>query len=184
MPVLCLSRALHSMMPMNRPPATDRMRHSTPVPRILAWLLITAGLWALLSDNQGWYIGVPVIVMATGTAALLNTRPWTLRPRHLPVFALFFLYSSLLGGIDVARRTLQPRITLQPGWEVHPLSARDPGVRLALSAIVGLLPGTLASHIEDDALHVHLLDKGIEWQPTLRRLETLLVRLSGTGARS
>lgn len=172
------------MMSMNSPLAPDRIRHPTPVPRILAWLLITAALWALLSNNQGWYIGIPVIVMATGTATLLNTRPWTLRPRYLPAFALFFLYSSLLGGIDVARRTLQPRVILRSGWERHPLTARDPGVRLALSAIVGLLPGTLASHIEDDTLHLHLLDRNIEWQPTLRRLETLLVRLSGTEARS
>ncbi len=149
------------------------------LPRLLAWLAVTTLLWAVLSANSGWYLGVPAVLLATATAAALNTRPWTLRLRHLPGFALFFLHNSLLGGWDVARRTLKRSAPVAPAWARHELQSDDPAVRLALSAIVGLLPGTLASHFDEKYLHIHLLDRNTDWQKTVDRLEHQLIRLSG-----
>lgn len=145
---------------------------------------MTAALWALLSGNSGWYLGVPAVLLATSTAAALNTRPWTLRLQHLPSFSLFFLYNSLRGGWDVARRALRRSAPVAPAWARHELRTEDLGVRLALSAIVGLLPGTLASHFDETHLHIHLLDGGSDWQGTVRRLEQLLIRLSGVEGES
>lgn len=159
-------------------PARAQTRIS-PLPRMLAWLVITAALWVLLSGNSGWYLGVPVVLLSTGVAVTLNTRPWTLRLQHLPPFAVFFLYNSLRGGWDVARRTLRRSTAVAPTWVRHELQSRDRGVHLALSAIVGLLPGTLASHFDDTHLHIHLLDGNIDWQGTVQTLERLLMRVSG-----
>lgn len=151
----------------------------SPLPRTLAWLAVTTALWTILSGNSGWYLGVPVVLLSTGVAVALNTRPWTLRLQHFPAFVLFFLYNSLRGAWDVARRTLQRSPAVAPTWVRHELASRDRAVHLALSAIVGLLPGTLASHFDETHLHIHLLDGNIDWQGTVQTLERLLVRLSG-----
>lgn len=147
--------------------------------RGLAWALITTALWVVLSRNAGWYIGIPAVALATAVALLLDTRPWTIRPWLLPRCGLFFIRASLIGGWDVARRTLSPAAPMTPGWVLYPLRTRDPGVRLALSAIVGLLPGTLSSGIEGEQMHVHLLDRQGDWRPMVERLEYELHALSG-----
>lgn len=176
---LSLSPGLHSIEQMETSPV-DRPQSQRPtLPRVLAWLAVTAALWAVLSDNSGWYLGIPTVLLATGMAAAMNTRPWTLRLRHAPAFAGFFLYNSLRGGWDVARRTLRRSVPVDPVWVRHELQSTDPVVCLALSAIVGLLPGTLASHFDETHLHIHLLDGNVDWQGTVRNLEHLLIRLSG-----
>lgn len=178
-PALSLPAGLHSIKQMKTSPADRPESQRPPLPRVLAWLAVTTVLWAALSGNSGWYLGLPTVLLATGMAAALNTRPWTLRLQHLPAFGSFFLYNSLRGGWDVARRTLRRSMPVAPVWVRHELESTDPGVRLALSAIVGLLPGTLASHFDDTHLHIHLLDEAIDWQDTVQRLERLLIRLSG-----
>jgi multicomponent Na+:H+ antiporter subunit E len=99
----------------------------------------------------------------------------------LPAFLGFFLKHMLLGGWDVARRALQPRCPLQPAWHPYSLSSQSPRVRLLLSALVGLLPGTLASRIEGDEMRVHVLDERLPWQATVVDLEQRLERLLGSG---
>lgn len=163
-----------------KPSPAHRTESQRPsLPRVLAWLAVTTLLWTVLSDNSGWYLGIPTVLLGTGTAAALNTRPWTLRLQHAPAFGLFFLYNSLRGGWDVARRTLRRSAPVAPEWVRHELQSTDPGIRLALSAIVGLLPGTLASHFDETHLHIHLLDRSTDWQGTVQKLERLLIRLSG-----
>ena len=58
-------------------------------------------------------------------------------------------------------------------------TSRSPRVRLLLSALVGLLPGTLSSRIEGDHMQVHVLDERLAWQPTVAELERWLERLLG-----
>lgn len=50
---------------------------------------------------------------------------------------------------------------------------------LWLSLIVGLFPGTLASHVERNVLHLHVLDVHRPWRPGLEQLEAYLHRLTG-----
>lgn len=175
---MSLPARLHSIERMETSPAHRPESQRPSLSRVLAWLAATALMWAVLSDNSGWYLGVPTILLATGTAAALNTRPWTLRLQHAPAFLLFFLYNSLRGGWDVARRTLRRSAPVAPVWARHELQSADPGVHLALSAIVGLLPGTLASHFDETHLHIHLLDGNTNWQETVQRLEQLLIHLT------
>lgn len=141
------------------------------------WLLFNSVLWALLSGNAGWYLGVPVVILASTVAVHLQLQPWALRLQHLPGFTLFFLLASLLGAIDVARRTLRLTPRIDPGWARYRLQCQDPRHRLLLSAIIGLLPGTLCSRIDGEQLHVHLLDQNAVWEPTVKRLERHLQRL-------
>jgi multicomponent Na+:H+ antiporter subunit E len=45
--------------------------------------------------------------------------------------------------------------------------------------MVGLLPGTLASHHENQTLHVHALDQHQDWEKTVTELELRLSQLLG-----
>ncbi len=143
------------------------------------WTLLSAALWLLLTGGTGWLFG---LVLAPGAAALavwLEARPPRLRLRHLPAFVVFFLWELLAGGWDVARRALHPRLPLNPAWVQYPLQQHNPQVTLLLSALVGLLPGTFASRVAGDHLVVHTLDRNLNWQGTVARLERHLLALLG-----
>lgn len=143
------------------------------------WLLFYTALWGLLSGGSGWYIGIPCILGASGLSHWLGGRAITLRLSALPGFLLFFLAALGSGGWDVARRAVQPRMPLSPAWVSYPLSISQPHYRLLFSSMIGLLPGTLASHIEGDLLCMHVLDDGQPWESSARRLEQRLMAVLG-----
>lgn len=145
----------------------------------LFWSLIYTALWALFAAGQGWTLGAPTIALAVALSLRLGLRPLAMHPIALPAFLGFFLKHMLLGGWDVARRALQPRCPLQPAWHPYPLVSQSPRVRLLLSAMVGLLPGTLASRIDGQQMRVHVLDERLPWQATIAELEGHLERLLG-----
>lgn len=148
----------------------------------LVWSLIYAALWALFAAGQGWALGIPTVALAVALSLWLGLRPLALRPAALAGFLGFFLKHMLLGGWDVARRALLPSCPLQPAWHSYPLTSQSPRVRLMLSALVGLLPGTLVSRIDGDEMRVHVLDERLPWQATVTELERRLDRLLGPGA--
>ena len=121
----------------------------------LFWSLIYAALWALFAAGQGWLLGVPTVALAVALSLWLGLRPLGMRLGALPAFLGFFLKHMLLGS-------------------------QSPRVRLLLSALVGLLPGTLASRIEGDEMRVHVLDERLPWQATVADLEQRLERLLGS----
>lgn len=145
----------------------------------LGWALFYAAIWALFAEGGGWSLGVPSVLLAVGLSLWLGRRPWQPSVRTLPGFAWFFLGRMTLGAWDVAVRALLPRSSLEPAWLDYRLRSESPRVRLLLSALVGLLPGTLASRIDADAMRVHVLDRRQPWEPTVRELEDRLVRLLG-----
>ena len=64
---------------------------------------------------------------------------------------------NILGGLDVARRAVSPRMRLAPGWIEVPVHLSDGG-RVALGGELSLMPGTLAAGARRGRLLVHLLD--------------------------
>jgi multicomponent Na+:H+ antiporter subunit E len=143
-----------------------------PYPILLP--LAFAALWWLLSDGnpESWMVGIPAVLAATWAARRLGTgerskiSTWGL-VRFLPLFVL----ESLRGGIDVARRTLAPRLRIEPGFTSYHIGLEQPNARVFFANCVCLLPGTLAADLQGKALRVHLLDGGINPQAELRRLE-------------
>ncbi|SDT90625.1 Na+/H+ antiporter subunit E [Halopseudomonas salegens] len=154
-----------------RPPFSLKLRNSP------FWLLLHATLWILLSGGSGWYLGLPVIAAATLLSCWLQATPWYLRLTRLPSLLVFFLTELLLGGWDVARRALHPRLPVDPAWVRHELQSTNPQVHLLLSAIVGLMPGTLSSRFSDGYLQLHVLDQQQPWQKTVARMEDLLAAM-------
>jgi multicomponent Na+:H+ antiporter subunit E len=144
------------------------------------WMLVYICLWLLLTGANGWAFGLICALAATVLTLWLNLPLPRWRLLHLPAFLGFFLFEMLMGAWDVARRALHPAMPINPVWVTHGFGCADPRVRLALSAMVGLMPGTLCSHIDDDTLHLHVLDQNQAWQLPVQQMETHLARLFGT----
>ncbi|MDQ2078135.1 Na+/H+ antiporter subunit E [Marinimicrobium sp. ABcell2] len=144
------------------------------------WLLTYTIIWWLLTGGTGWAFGALWILGACAVSLLLRVRPKRFKLLRLPGFLTFFSYQLWAGGWDVARRALHPRRPLNPGWVKYSFHCTDPQERILLSAMVGLLPGTLASQVDGDQLCVHTLDLSQPWHHTVADLEVHLTRLLGT----
>lgn len=143
------------------------------------WLLVYAALWVLLSGATGLLFGLTCALAATGLSLWLQLPPLGLRLRYLPRFLFFFFYETLLGAWDVAKRAFHPQLPLDPAWVTYQFDSANPRVRLVLSAMVGLMPGTLATHGDDSTLYLHILDQRQDWRTPVARMEAHLARLLG-----
>jgi multicomponent Na+:H+ antiporter subunit E len=133
-----------------------------------------------------------VLVGAATAAAATWTGLWLLPPGtgrlRLSAFARLvvrFFGQSAVGGADVARRALDPRLPLRTGFVLCP-TRLVPGVaRDAFCAIASLLPGTLPAGSEPGALLVHCLDVGQDVPAQMADEEAMFVaalgRTSGNG---
>jgi len=144
---------------------------------LLPWAVIYTVLWAMLSKNNGWLLGSLFILLALSTTFLVRLPFHSLVLKKLPGFVVWFLRQSLSGGWDVARRTLEPSVSIRPDWVHYQVSSQNPQVRVLLSAIPGLLPGTLAVKIDNDQMQLHLLDSGQDWVSSIQALEQHLENL-------
>lgn len=141
---------------------------------LLAWLVLTGG------ERSAW---VPGLLAAVAAAALsLRLVPARRRPLRLPALlrlAAHFVRGSLVGGFDVARRALHPRLPVHPGW-IHHRSALPAGpARLAFGDLVSLMPGSLAAGDAGDAMLVHCLDDRLPVAADLARSEAAFRRVLG-----
>ncbi|MDO3383737.1 Na+/H+ antiporter subunit E [Gilvimarinus algae] len=143
----------------------------------LLWSTVFFALWLLLAGPGAWLAGLIASTLAAAIAVWVGLTVPPLRWRWLPSFLLFFTVELLLAGWDVARRALHPRLPLAPAWVSYRFRSTNPRVHLMLSAIVGLLPGTLSSHWDTEQMAVHALDEHSDWQSTIVRLEALLDKL-------
>ncbi len=147
---------------------------------MLVIMALLAGLWWLLTNGApaSWLIGVPVVLAAGWSLQHLhsaNTR--SLSISGLIGFLPLFLWESLRGGIDVARRTLAPRLRIHPGFVIYPTRLQSDAARVFFINCVSLLPGTLAADFNDDQLTIHMLDDRIDPEDELRRLEQAVLRI-------
>lgn len=149
--------------------------YEQPVARVMTLVkrvLLFALLWWLLTEGRvdAWGVGA-VLVVATAWLSVSLAPPvaWSL-PGALR-FVPYFIWHSLVGGVDVARRALSPARPLQPDIIEYPLRLSLPRSRLFMAGIISLLPGTLCTEIIGDKLWVHLLDRRGDFQRDLRILE-------------
>jgi multicomponent Na+:H+ antiporter subunit E len=137
-------------------------------------LLAFALLWWLLSGGApgSWLIGIPAVLAAGWAARRLDiSGRRTISASGVLRFLPLFLWESLRGGIDVARRILAPQLRVQPGFTLYRTNLQQPSARVFFANCVCLLPGTLAADLECDRLRVHMLDVGLDPHAELQRLE-------------
>ncbi len=159
------------MMPKG---ATDYLRRA--VPRLLIIIL----LWWILTGGDGWWLGVPMVLIATAVSLALcpsyvvsfNALAWL---RFVP----FFFWQSIRGGVTVARRAIDPRLPLQPGFITYPLRLPPGPARVFFANVINLLPGTLVADVCDDRLILQALDTTTAVVDETRAVEAMVGALFG-----
>lgn len=94
-----------------------------------------------------------------------------------------FLWESVLAGVDVARRSLLPRMPLSPGFVTCSLSFPPGFARNTFATITSLLPGSVPADEADGSLVYHCID---DTSPVVEQLweeERLLAKALVAGRR-
>lgn len=157
---------------------------------LVRWFVPTALLsllWALLNagDSGSWIVGLPSVMLAVIVFNGLRARQGIcLRVGRLPGFFGWFVWQSLLGGIDVAWRALQPAMELRVGFIRYPLALAPGPARIFMVNCVSLLPGTLSAVLVDDELLLHALDTEADVIAGTQAVERQVVRLFGGDGRA
>ena len=141
------------------------------------------GFWVILTGFGLADLAVGILAAALATRAsliLLPPHSWRPRPLLLVDLAFRFLSQSVLAGIDVAWRALNPRLALQPGLVLH-RSRLPPGpARSTFCTISTLLPGTLPCGGDANGdLVIHCLVASQDVARQLATEEALLLRALG-----
>jgi len=153
---------------------------------LLRWLVLFALLWWVLTEGRtdAWGLGLVFIMLGLASAVAVRIGPegWRVPARlswiGLLRLAPYFVWQSLIGGIDVALRALTPRLRLAPDLIDYRLRLPPGPAPVLLASLVSLTPGTLA-FVNDDSLRVHVLDIGDFDQARLARLEQLVAGAFG-----
>src|SRR5208282_3339277 len=103
-------------------------------------------LWIMLTGGNPADLGAGAVAALAATWASVRLLPPgtnRVRPVALTGLTLRFLRQSVVAGVDVARRALDPRLPLHLGFVVYPTGLpRGPG-RNMFTAVMSLLPGTV-----------------------------------------
>lgn len=124
------------------------------------WLALTGAAFDALA------FGVPAVAASVWLSLRLLPPVGALRLWRMVLLVPGFLTGSLVGGLDVARRALRPRLNMRPGWVLHP-SRLDGGGRVALGGELSLMPGTLSAGCHEGRLLVHVLDRGAGFEHSI-----------------
>ena len=149
---------------------------------LVAWTGLLMLLWLVL--HGGDPVGLGVGLLAAFGAVRLGLRltpPWLGRVAPLAVLQLAgrFLWQSVVGGVDVARRVFDPRLPLRLGFVACRVRVPAGMAEDAFTALASLVPGTLATSVTDRVLLVHCLDRTQPVQAQLATDQALLARACG-----
>ena len=130
---------------------------------LLLWLVLTGG------PAESWLFGGPAAALATLLALRLGGGQEQVRARLMGLgrFATLFLWDSVKGGLDIARRALHPRLPLSPVLTSYSFRLPPGPGRVAFADAISLLPGSLACGMDDRGVTVHLCDGGPEFRRQL-----------------
>jgi len=143
-----------------------------PAAFTLVWWALADGAWA------SWVVGVPAVAVAS----VLTLRPVQARGafslRGAIGFGGFFVSRSVVAGVDVARRVLDPRLPIEPGFLQY-RSCLPPGQPAAVlfTVALNLLPGTICVGWTGDVVLVHALVRSPSVHDDLRALELRVARM-------
>lgn len=146
---------------------------------VICRLVCGALLWWILTegDASSWLIGLPTVVLATVISFQLSPAGcYRLNFFALPSFMLFFLSTSLVAGVDIARRTLNPTLAVGSQWVVFETSLNGLP-RWLFMASLSLMPGTLSVSSEEEGLLIHSLDDSDTTRAALKKLEANIIHL-------
>lgn len=140
-------------------------------------------LWLALAGPAPADLPAGVIAAAAATWVSLRLVPpsaWRVRPAALARFVVRFLVQSVIAGVDVARRALDPRLPLRTGFVSYAPHLPPGPAQSAFCTLTSLLPGTVPCGTDDSgALVIHCLDVDQFVASQLAKEETLFVHACG-----
>lgn len=144
-------------------------------------------LWIILIGFSLPNLAIGLLTAACTTWISVSLFPVTNRrisPIALVRLAMRLPWQSLVAGADVARRALDPRMPLQPGFITY-ATALDGGPRRnVFRALISLQPGTLPVSVEETGdMLIHCLDTSQPIAVQLAAEEALFVQVTGGGRR-
>jgi multicomponent Na+:H+ antiporter subunit E len=140
-------------------------------------------LWFALAGFH--FADLPAAVMAVVAATWASLRllpPGSLRPSitALVALALRFAKQSIIAGVDVAWRALDPRMRLRPGLVTCDARLPPGPARNAFLTLMSLLPGSLPAWQGDNGkITVHCLDVSQSVAAQMAEEEKVLIRALG-----
>lgn len=138
------------------------------------------GLWLVLAGPNTADLPIGIFAAAAATWASLWLLPpgqSRLSPPGLAAAVLRTLGQSVVAGIDIALRALDPRLPLRPGFVVYQARLPPGPARNVFCVLASLAPGTLPAGMDaDGAIMVHCLDSGQPVAAQLAAEEQLLCR--------
>jgi len=142
---------------------------------LVLWLVLVGGV-----DPADRPAGILAIAAATwASLRLLPAARRRLSPTSLARLALRFFRQSIVAGVDVAWRALDPQLPLRPGFVTYAARLPPPALH-AFCSLVSLSPGTLPTgRNESGAIVVHCLDVGQQVAANLATDERLLTLALG-----
>jgi multicomponent Na+:H+ antiporter subunit E len=156
----------------------------TAVMRAVGFLV----LWLIFNGGNPSELAAGAVAVWAATAASLRLLPpctSRLRPAAVVRLALHFLWQSLVAGVDVARRALDPRLPVHSGMVLYPVSLPRGPARHTFTTLMSLLPGTVPTGLHSSGgLLIHCLDVEQPVAAQLATEETLLVQVLGEARRN
>lgn len=145
--------------------------------------LFSLAWWILAEGNlQAWWFGALAVIAATLASYHLAPGRRLFAPLAILSFVRFFMWSSLKGGIQVARLALAPQARLKPGIVEFQLQVAPGRPRTIVAGALGLMPGTLGVKLDDAQLSVHVIDITMPVLEELRELEMHVARITGNNS--
>ncbi|WP_245332119.1 Na+/H+ antiporter subunit E [Bradyrhizobium sp. NAS80.1] len=155
--------------------------------------VIAGGFWWSATSRAAWFVCLWLVLAGAdpadipAAAAAVAAATWTslrlLEPRTarrsvraIGQLVLLFLYHSVVAGADVARRALDPRLPLRPGFVAYPTRLSSGIRRNVFTTLTSLLPGTVPTGEENGQLVYHCLDVEQPMVAELAAEEAALVR--------
>ena len=122
-------------------------------------VLFSLAWWILAEGNlQPWWFGALAVIATTVASYCLRPGDRLVAPLAVLSFVGFFLWSSLKGGMLVARLALGPRSKIRPGIVDYMLQVPPGRAQTIIAGSLGLMPGTLAVRLVDSKLSIHVID--------------------------
>ena len=156
----------------------------------MSWLLLHSAmkravgffaLWVILTGSYTTDLLAGAVASCAATWASLRLLPPGSSGLRIPACArlvLRFLRQSVVAGVDVARRALDPRLPIQPGFVSYQAGIQPGPARHMFTTLMSLLPGTVpVGSAETGGLLIHCLDVGQPVAAQLAEEEALLARV-------
>lgn len=149
--------------------------------RGLLYVIVFSLFWWLLTEGvaYSWWFGVPVVIVAALIATKLENPDHSIQMAAVPAFLWHFLSRSVVAGLDVAYRTLHPKLPLQPGLIEYKLQLASGRPQTFFAGVISLLPGTLSASLQENTITLHVLDTSEDLAASLLQTEKVVARLFG-----